>query len=226
MTQYLELEPRKYRVLLYSIAVFIACLVISSITAQKLYFWTLFDLSVAIPVGTSLFALTFLATDSISEIFGRRQALNLVFAGLVCRVIVVLFLLFAVSREPVPFFEFESEYDIILGFDGAGRVVVAGIVAYVISQVSDILIFHHLREKGGKGSRLYVRNLASTTTSQFLDTVVFVVIAFGGVVPLSDIPLIILGQLVVKWLIALLDTPFVYMIRNYAFGRPILDFKD
>ena len=80
------------------------------------------------------------------------------------------------------------------------------LVAYVVSQNWDVRVFHKLKEMTG-GRHLWLRNNVSTMTSQALDTVIFITIAFYGVLPV--VPLII-GQYIVKLLIAALDTPFIY----------------
>ena len=86
------------------------------------------------------------------------------------------------------------------------RITIAGFVAYVISQHHDVWAFHFWKRKT-KGKHLWFRNNISTIVSQLLDSVIFISIAFYGVFPI--LPLI-LGQWVVKIIIALIDTPFMY----------------
>ena len=220
------LTHRKRVVLIFCVGIFVTCLVLSAITAQKLYFISILSWEVAVPVGTSLFALTFLATDVLSEVYGRAYALTMVFVGFVCRALVLFFLWFAVWVEPVPYFGNQEAYSLILGSEGAGRIVIAGLVTYIVSQTADVLIFDYMRRREQGQNKLYVRNLTSTFISQFLDTVLFVSIAFGGVLPLSVILGVIAGQLVVKWAIAIADTPFVYLIKNIALKRNIFSIRD
>ncbi|PIZ54623.1 transporter, partial [Candidatus Uhrbacteria bacterium CG_4_10_14_0_2_um_filter_41_7] len=86
------------------------------------------------------------------------------------------------------------------------RITVASFIAYLISQHHDVWAFHFWKKKTN-GKHLWLRNNASTVVSQLIDTVVFTFIAFYGVLPI--VPLI-LGTWVVKILIALIDTPFIY----------------
>jgi len=96
-----------------------------------------------------------------------------------------------------------------------------------VSQNWDVLAFHAIRERTGE-DLLWVRNIASTATSQALDTVIFVTVAFavapavlgvGSVYPTDQILSLIVGQYVLKLAIAVLDTPFVYAVVGAFRGR-------
>ena len=86
--------------------------------------------------------------------------------------------------------------------------VLASMVAYLVSQHHDIFAFHWWKKKTG-GRYLWLRNTASTIVSQAIDTGLFITIAFYGVL---DIVPLLLGQYVVKLIIAIIDTPFMYSI--------------
>ena len=214
---------REHMVLIGAVAVFIASLMIANITASKLYSISLFDWTIAIPVGTSLFALTFLATDVVSEVWGSRYSYALAFFGFVMRIFSLFFLLFAVDVIPIDSWTNQEAYATILS--GSSGILLAGIITYPISQFTDILIFHILKNKHKGKNLLWLRNIGSTFISQTVDSVVFVTIAFGAQLPMNIVISIIIGQIVIKWIVALLDTPFVYMVRNFAQKRKIFDFS-
>ena len=222
MTEY---PSRKQIVLYVCIAVFIGTLVISSVTASKLWSVTLpiVDYMIVIPVGTTLFALTFLATDTIAEVWGKSYSLLVVWLGLAIRLLALAFFAFAVWIEPVDFWSNQESYATTLG--GSFRIIIAGVIAYLVSQLNDVFVFHHLKTKDEGKNLLWKRNNLSTFFSQFLDSFIFVLIAFGGVLSIAHIISTIVGQVVIKWLVALVDTPFLYMLRNYATGRKLIDFK-
>jgi hypothetical protein len=105
-------------------------------------------------------------------------------------------------------------------------IVVGSLLAYLVSQNWDVLVFHALRDATG-GAHLWLRNVASTATSQLVDTVIFVTLAFYAVpavlgtgTPLEPpvIAGLVVGQYVLKLLIALADTPFVYAVVGLAGG--------
>lgn len=213
-------------ILLACVAVFISTLIISSVTATKLWSINIGGAGdIAIPVGTSLFALTFLATDVISEVWGRKYALYVVLWGFLARCITFSFFSFAVWVPPAPAYTNNDAYVAFLGMEGSGIIVIAGLVTYLVSQTNDVLVFHYFREREIEKNRLFKRNLISTFSSQFLDTCVFVIVAFSATLPVNIILQVIVGQLVIKWAIAIVDTPFVYIFRNLAKGQYIFDFS-
>jgi uncharacterized integral membrane protein (TIGR00697 family) len=221
-----ELIPpldRKGIVLAACISMFVGALLISSITASKVYDINLFGFIITVPVGTSLFAFTFFATDVTSEVWGKKHSTMLVLCGFVMRILALVFLYVAVWIHPSPFWENQAAYESVL--TGSGRILLAGILTYPVSQLTDIFIFHSLKKRHGSRNLLWFRNISSTFFSQLVDSTVFILLAFGGVMPNAVLLTMVVGQICVKWFIAICDTPFVYMARNYALGRPILDFK-
>jgi len=103
------------------------------------------------------------------------------------------------------------------------NIVVASLAAYLVSQNWDVLVFHKLRDLTG-GAHLWARNIGSTATSQAIDTVIFVGIGFylmptyasiGPDLPDDVILSLVVGQYLLKLLIAVVDTPFVYAVVGY-----------
>lgn len=218
-------EGIKLFVLVFLISSFIGALLVSSITASKLYYISIFGYKMTIPVGTSLFAITFLSTDVISEVWGKTHAMLLVFSGFISRIATLIFLMFAVGIDGAgaPIWDNQEAYQLILS--GSSRIILAGILTYPVSQTADVLIFHFLKKRHKDKNRLWLRNNLSTLGSQLIDSSVFVFIAFGGILPTDVILNIIIGQIIIKWLIAVIDTPFVYIVRNIATSRKLFDFK-
>ncbi|MFP4229502.1 MAG: queuosine precursor transporter [Salinivenus sp.] len=214
---------RDEQVLLACFVLFTACLIISSVTADKLWALSLFGHRVSIPVGTSLFAITFLCTDVVGEVWGRMYSLYLVGCGALARVLALGFFSYAIWLEPASVWEGQQAYSAVLG--GSSRIILAGITAYLVGQINDVFVFHYFREKDLGKNLLWKRNIVSTSASQLLESTVFIVGAFAGTLPPVQLVVTIFGQVLIKWVIALADTPFVYIVRNYAQGRPILDFR-
>lgn len=106
----------------------------------------------------------------------------------------------------------------------SNRINIAGMVAFALSALSDVLIFHRLREAEQGKNRLWLRNNISTMASQVLNSVVFITVAFAGTLGWAAIGSLVLGQVIVKILVAAFDTPLVYLLRNLATGRRLLDF--
>jgi len=187
----------------YLIAIMASLVVIANVIAGKIVVFGPF----VVPAAVIVYASTFLLTDIVSEKWGKQQARRAVWAGFYANVVLVISVLIAVHWEAAPFAtEFAEEFASVLGL--VPRVVLASMVAYLLSQHHDVFAFSRLREKTG-GKHLWLRNIASTVVSQAIDTAVFITIAFYGV--LDIVPLLV-GQYVVKLLIAAVDTPFMYGI--------------
>ena len=115
------------------------------------------------------------------------------------------------------FWEGQHAYETILG--SVPRVVLASMTAYLISQHSDVHVFHHLR-RVTNGRHLWFRNNASTMLSQAIDTTLFISIAFAGAVPAGVLWNMIATQYLVKVAVAAVDTPIVYALVGWIKARP------
>lgn len=186
-----------------TIGIFVGLIVMAQILANKIVlFWTF-----TLPAGVIVYATSFLVTDILCELYGKRKALEAVWGGFLASIILVLAVEIAIAWPPATFWTGQEAFQSTLQL--TGRIVLGSLVAYVVSQNWDVLVFHKLKEMT-KGKHLWLRNNASTMTSQALDTAIFITIAFHGVLPV--VPLII-GQYIVKLLIAAIDTPFLYGVR-------------
>ncbi len=187
-------------------AIFIASLLTSNVIAVKVItFWGL-----VVPAAVIVYPLTFLMTDIIGEIWGKESSGKTVRNGLICQVLALVFIGIALVLPIAPFAtDFQIQFAAVLG--QSARVIVASLVAYSISQTTDVVIFHRLKAKTGRGKK-WLRNNLSTMTSQLLDTAVFILIAFWGTVP--NIWIMILSQYLIKVVYALLDTPFFYLLTK------------
>jgi len=206
-------------------AIFVASLATAQLTAAKVLS---FDLPVSIPLaGTELalpgaalaYALTFLASDCYTELYGRRAAQVLVNAAFAMNFL-VLALVWSTILAPAADPAFAATFAEVLG--ASTNIVAGSLLAYVVSQNYDVLVFQAIKERTD-GEYLWLRNIASTGTSQLLDTVIFVGIAFwampavlgvGPRLPTAAVVSLMVGQYVLKLAIAVLDTPFVYLITG------------
>ena len=159
-----------------------------------------------VPAGVLAYSLTFLVTDVIGEIWGKQKAQTVVVGGFITLVLVFVLTGISIFWPPATFWPHQQAYETILG--SSGRIMIASLIAYLFSQYHDVWAFSFLRRLTTERF-LWLRNNVSTIVSQLLDSVIFITIAFYGVMPL--VPLI-MGQWVVKVGIALLDTPLVYLL--------------
>ena len=198
--------------LFYLTALFSGLLVVSNILGVKLFAVGDFMLPAAIIV----YMATFLITDVIGEVYGRRNARITVRAGFFTQVVVLSFIYLAIELPPAPAFAMQTEYEMILG--GGFRIIAASLVSYLVSQNLDVSIFHKLKARHGD-KKLWLRNNASTGIAQLVDTSIFITIAFWGVVPPEAMFGMIVAQYIAKMIIALIDTPIVYLFVKIARSR-------
>ncbi len=170
----------------------------------------------AVPAGILAYPFTFLVTDTISELYGRRTASRLVWMGLFLSALMVLLVYVAKILPAADFWDDQAAFETILG--SVPRIVLASLVAYLISQHTDVLLFHLFRRITNK-RHLWLRNIGSTTVSQAIDTALFVSIAFTGTFPAGEVWKLMYTQYLIKLGVAVFDTPIVYALVSYLRPR-------
>ncbi|PIS04743.1 MAG: transporter [Candidatus Buchananbacteria bacterium CG10_big_fil_rev_8_21_14_0_10_42_9] len=181
-------------------------IVIANIVASKIV--TFGPLTVS--AGVIAFSTTFFITDILSEVWGKRTAQKAVWVGFFANLILVLTIFIAIKWPAADFsLEYAEKFSEVLG--PAPRIVLASMIAYLISQNHDVWAFHFWK-KVTRDKFLWLRNNFSTVISQLLDIVIFTTIAFYGVFETHELIGIITGEYIVKVIIALIDTPFIYLV--------------
>ena len=210
-------EERRATALVVLASLFVASLTASNYLASKLTAFNLLGLQLAVPAAVVAYALTFAFTDIISEVYGKKAAGRVVAAGFLAQLLVLAYNALAVKLPHAPFSPASPEaYKSVVW--GGAQIIIASLAAYLVSQTHDVWAFHWWKERT-RGRWLWLRNNASTMASQLIDTVIFITLAFhiipsilgGQPLPWSVIANIILGQYLVKVLIAAADTPLVYL---------------
>ncbi|WP_373893479.1 queuosine precursor transporter [Virgibacillus sp. CBA3643] len=194
---------------IYLNALFVGLLIVSNILGVKLFSVGGFIL----PAAVIVYVVTFIITDVVGEVYGRDAARKLVQAGFFTQVIVMIFIFIAIQLPAAPAFGFQTEFETILG--GSFRVMLASLLSYIASQNLDVSLFHRLKARHGK-KKLWLRNNVSTMTSQLVDTSLFITVAFWGTVPLTVLLGMIATQYVFKLIVAVIDTPIVYLLVTMA----------
>jgi queuosine precursor transporter len=169
-----------------------------------------------VPAGLIAFPLTFLATDLISEIFGRKKAQLLVWVGLGVNIFMIL-LMYINFRLP----NAEGVSAGLHLFDGVYSYMVgntmASMLAYLTAQTIDVRLFHYWKKRTG-GKHLWLRNNASTMISQLVDSIAIMsILYFAGhlgesVIGIKGLMILIINAYIFKFFAALLDTPVMYAV--------------
>lgn len=188
---------------LIMISIFTGSLVIAAVLAVKIVKLGI----IVVPAGVIAYSLTFTVTDVISEVYGKRTANRVVTAGFVSLAVVFFLIWLAIKLPGAPFWEKEKAYGSVLG--QSMRIIIASLTAYILSQFHDVWAFHFWRNVT-KEKHLWLRNNLSTWSSQLIDTVLFILIAFAG----TGVPVfrLIWSQYLAKIAIAAADTPIVYLV--------------
>ena len=167
----------------------------------------------ATTAGNVLYAATFLVTDILSEKYGKKDAAKAVaysFSVMVLWLLGTQLILWFAPNEN----DYISE-SLKTVFGLVPRITAASLVGFIISQRLDVFLYHYIWSRTGSGkSKLWLRNNLSTLTSQMIDTVIFTFIAFWGVYPNGVFLSILLTTYLFKAVVALLDTPFMYLSRK------------
>jgi uncharacterized integral membrane protein (TIGR00697 family) len=204
------------KIYLYLAALFITSLVVSNLIFQKFFYWYPFDGTVLgsrlfeLSVGILPYPITFLITDLISEIYGKRAANRVVTAGIFASffsmgILLVSDFVPAMESSPVDDATFTKVFSL------SPLAVLASMIAYLLAQFVDIRIYHFWK-KLTKGKMLWLRNNFSTFASQFLDTFsVILLLSIFGILPWDLFYGLVLSGFIFKVLVAALDTPLLYL---------------
>ena len=189
----------------YIIGMFASFTVVANIIASKIVVFGPFT----VPAAVLVYSTTFLLTDFLSELYSEKEAIKAVFIGFISNIVLVTSVWVAVQWQAAPFWQGQAAFESIFGI--VPRIVLGSMIAYIVSQNLDVKIFMFFKNKYPK--YLWLRNNAGTMVSQLIDTVIFITIAFYGTTSLDILLSLIIGQYIVKWIIAVFDTPFLYFVK-------------
>ncbi|MFT4753952.1 MAG: putative integral membrane protein (TIGR00697 family) [Salibacteraceae bacterium] len=190
-------------------ALFIASLVTTNLIANKFVTVDLGFKEFVVSAGMLPYPITFLITDILSEIYGKKKTTNVVIAGFFASML-VLFALWlgsvfpAIDQSPVS----DEVYNQV--FANSYRVVFSSMTAYLIAQFADLKLYHFWK-KLTNGKHLWLRNNGSTIVSQLLDTTLVVGVLFLGQMTFTEMSGLIKDGWLFKILFALIDTPLLYL---------------
>jgi len=187
-----------------AIGLYIACELIANVTAVKPI--VLGSLGVVVPAGVFIYALTFTLLDLIHERLGKRGARQVIGTAFCANLLLAAYAQLTVWWPAPAFFDGQASVARVLG--ATPRIVGASLIAYLAASLLDAEVFAWWRARVG-GYR-WGRVLVSNAVSTAVDSLVFVTLAFAGVLPV--LPLVV-GQYVVKMVVTVLSLPLIYGIH-------------
>jgi len=203
------------KIYLYLAGLFITSLVVSNLIFQKFFYWYPFDVEIfdnklfELSVGILPYPITFLITDLISEIYGKKKAIQVVIAGIFASFFSIILLLVA---DSLPAIENSPIKDTVFKevFSMTPLAVIASMLAYLSAQFIDIKIFHFWKNLT-KGKLLWLRNNFSTFSSQFIDSsLVIGLLCSFNIISWDLFWGLVLSAVIFKILVAIIDTPILY----------------
>ena len=204
----MEFKNRLYLILA---GIFIASLVSANLIFQKFFTWTPFGLfTFELSVGILPYPITFLVTDLISELYGKKKADQVVFSGLIASLFVIGVVIVANAVPQTDWSPIDNEtFTKVFGLFGPA--VFASMVAYLSAQFIDIRVFHFWKRLT-RGKHLWLRNNGSTIVSQLVDTsAVLILLCTSGAIEWERFWSLLANGFFFKVLVALFDTPLFYL---------------
>ena len=201
----------------------LAGIFIASLVSCNLIFQKFFQIEIWLPfigyytfeqsVGLLPYPVTFLVTDIISEIYGKKKADQVVISGLIASIFMLLVVTVSGHVQATSWSAVDNEtFNQVFGLSGAA--VFSSMIAYLIAQLVDVRVFHFWK-KLTQGKHLWLRNNASTIFSQCIDTFsVLFLLCYFGVIPWDKLDILFLNGFLFKVCFAALDTPAFYFLSH------------
>lgn len=206
---------------------FAGSIVLANVLAAKLTWFELPGVGgVAVPAGFVAFGVAYLASDLIVEYHGHDYAASVVNGTVLTLVVAYSLIYLAIWMPSAPFYDGQSAFVSTLG--DSASIILASVVALGIAQHTDVLLFANLKNRTA-GKYRWLRNCGSTSISQAIDTIVFITLGFAvfPAMGLGGDPTwgwglvsIVVGQYIVKLIVALIDTVPFYAVTELIETKP------
>jgi hypothetical protein len=176
-----------------------------------------------LPAAIVIFPVSYIVGDVLTEVYGYAAARRVIWLGFFCNFLMVLALMLGGTLPAAPFWTGQEAYERILGF--TPRVLAASFLAYLVGEFCNAYVMAKLKVYT-KGRWLWTRTIGSTLLGQGLDSMVFISVAFWGIMP----PEALLGAVTAQWLVKAsyeaLATPITYSVVAFLKRRDGLDVYD
>ena len=196
------------------LGIFVASIIAANLAGTKIT-----HIFIDFSVGIFIYPLTFLITDIVQEVHGKEKAKQFVYIGFICVFLILLFTILAVN---LPFAErslVKEEYTKVFGI--SIRIFIASLTAFLISNLHDVWAYDFWKRKT-KGKYMWLRNNFSSIAGEFIDTTIFMFIAFYNISPkftAGYIVALIIPYWLLKVFVTIIHTPFCYMGVSWLKGK-------
>jgi queuosine precursor transporter len=198
---------------------FVAVLLISNTTAVKLVSFGPFVISGAIVI----FPISYIFGDILTEVYGYRASRRIIWMGFTSQILMSICYMIIQRLPAAPFWHDQAAFDAILG--AVPRIVIASILAFVAGEFSNSYVLSRMKV-WMNGKRLWMRTIGSTLVGEGVDSVLFALIAFGGLLPWGALFTVIYSGYILKVVYEVIATPLTYAIVRELKRREGVDVYD
>ncbi len=198
---------------------FVSVLLISNVASTKIvdFKWFTFD------GGTLLFPLSYIFGDILTEVYGYKRSRGVIWLGFMMTLLMSVIFIIVGKLPAAPGWNNQAAYDAILGL--TPRIVVASLIAYFAGEFSNSFILAKMKI-WTKGKMLWTRTIGSTIVGELVDSAIFIVIAFAGVLPNSLLMTLIVSNYIFKTLVEIVFTPVTYKVVGFLKKNEQEDYYD
>lgn len=204
-----EKKPvRNFKYLDIITAFFVAILLISNVVSAKITSFWIFTLD----AGTILFPFAYIFDDVLTEVYGYSKSRRIIWIGVGTNLLMAVIFMIVGAMPSAHDWHNQSAYDAILGL--TPRIVLASMVAYFFGEFSNSFVLAKMKIFT-KGRYLWTRTIGSTLVGEFFDTMLFITIAFYGVLPTNVLVALLFSNYVFKVGVEVVFTPVTYWVVNF-----------
>jgi hypothetical protein len=187
---------------------FVVSLIVANIIAGKL--WEA-PFGIILTCGVFIFPIVYIVGDVVPEVYGLQVARKVIWLGFAANLFAVLFFLLTLGAAHPPFWEGQSAFQVVLGF--TPRLLLASACGYLLGTNANAWVLVAIKKLTGS-KWLWMRTIGSTLVGESLDSIVFMTIAFAGIVSWAVLPMMIFYQALFKTLYETVATPLTYVVVN------------
>lgn len=212
-------ELAKYKYYEMLVSAFVAVLMVSNIVAPKFIAigWLRFS------GAQLLFPITYIFGDIFTEVYGYSASRRAIWNGFFGCSLLAAISMIVVALPPSPDWPHQQAYATVLGF--VPRIIVSSLIAYWFGEFANSFVMARMK-LWTNGKHLWTRTVGSTVVGQGVDTILVMVLAFGGIMSNTDIFRAIVSGYTAKVLYEVAMTPLTYMVVNFLKRREGVDAMD
>ena len=168
---------------------------------------------ISITGGIIVFPISYIINDCVCEVWGYRKTRMLIWLGFLMNFLFVVFAAICDAIPGAPYWDNDAGFHAIFGL--APRIIVASFVAFVVGSFANAYVMSRMKVSS-QGRNFSLRAIMSTILGETADSLIFFPLALGGVVPNSELPVLILSQIVLKTLYEILILPVTIQVVRFT----------